>query len=72
MSLQIDDGISKILPILTSNADGVYSSIDLSKELLTSLKTGTKIKLSFFDINSREITFKINLKGFSAGFAKLD
>lgn len=68
---QVDNGKVIKLPIFTSDKNGVYSTLKMSPQMLAAMKSGNKMGVSFVAANGQRVTVGVNLKGFSAGMAKL-
>ena len=59
------------LVLQTSDATGLYARIGLSGELLSSMKQGSTLKVSFAAMNGNNFQIPLTLNGFTAVFAKL-
>jgi len=70
-AFQVDDKKAHKLAMYTSDAQGVYARIGLTKALLSSLRKGNGMKVNFAASTGRKFVLPVSLKGFSAGFDKL-
>lgn len=70
-SVQVGDKKPHKLAMFTSDANGVYARLGLTKAILTSLRKGKAMKVNFAASTGRKFVLPISLSGFSAGFDKL-
>lgn len=68
---QVDDGKSFDLPIQTCENRGCYASTSIAPELLTTLKSGKQLKVSFQDLAKETITVPMPLNDFAAAYDKI-
>ena len=69
--LQVDDGKAVDLPIQTCEARGCYASTPIAPELLTALKSGKQLKVSFQNMSKETITIPMPLADFAAAYDKI-
>lgn len=68
---QVDDGKAVDLPIQTCENRGCYASVPVTPELLTALKSGKQLKVSFQDLAKETITIPMPLNDFAAAYDKI-
>jgi len=68
---QIDKQRPGRLRVYTSSVQGVFARLGLTGKLLSSLRKGKQLKITFSARNGRKITLSMSLQGFTAGFEKL-
>jgi invasion protein IalB len=68
---QVDDGKATDLPIQTCENRGCYASVPVAPELLTALKSGKQLKVSFQDLAKETITIPMPLNDFAAAYDKI-
>ena len=68
---QVDDGKAIDLPIQTCENRGCYASNVVTPELLTALKSGKQLKVSFQDLAKETITVPMPLTDFAAAYDKI-
>jgi invasion protein IalB len=68
---QVDDGKAVDLPIQTCENRGCYASAPVTPELLTALKSGRQLKVSFQDLAKETITIPMPLNDFAAAYDKI-
>ena len=68
---QVDDGKAVDLPIQTCENRGCYASAPVTPELLTALKSGKQLKVSFQDLAKETITISMPLTDFAAAYDKI-
>ncbi len=71
VQIQIDDGKPHSLILQTSDATGLYARAGLTEKLLTLMKKGNIVKVSFAAMNGKKFQIPLALKGFTAVFDKL-
>jgi invasion protein IalB len=69
--LQIDDGKVIDLPIQTCEDRGCYANTPISPDLLTALKSGKQLKVSFQTLAKETITIPMPLADFAAAYEKI-
>jgi invasion protein IalB len=68
---QVDDGKLIDLPMQTCENRGCYASTAVTPELLTALKSGKQLKVSFQDLAKETITVPMPLNDFAAAYDKI-
>lgn len=68
---KIDNQAAPSPEIQTSNQVGLFAKTDLTGPLLSALKKGTTMTVSFSSMNGNKLAIPVTLKGFSAVFEKL-
>ena len=68
---QVDDGKTVDLPIQTCENRGCYASTAVTPELLTALKSGKQLKVSFQDLAKETMTIPMPLNDFAAAYDKI-
>ncbi|MCY0093643.1 invasion associated locus B family protein [Hoeflea ulvae] len=71
VDVQVDDKDAFNVAVQTSNAQGAFSNLPISDELLAELKAGTSVKFSFHAVSGQTFAVPISLIGFSAAYDKL-
>ena len=69
--LQVDDGKASDLQIQTFEARGCYANLQISPEMLTALKSGKQLKVSFQNLAKETIAIPMPLADFAAAFDKI-
>jgi invasion protein IalB len=69
--LQIDDGKVVDLQIQTCENRGCYASTPIAADLLTALKSGKQLKVSFQNLGNETITIPMPLADFAAAYDKI-
>ena len=69
--LQVDDGKAIDLQIQTCENRGCYASTPIAPELLTALKSGKQLKVSFQNLAKETITIPMPLADFAAAYDKI-
>ena len=69
--LQVDDGNVTDLQIQTCENRGCYASAPIAPDLLTALKSGKQLKVSFQNLGKETITIPMPLADFSAAYEKI-
>ena len=69
--LQVDDGKTSDLQIQTCEARGCYANLQISPEMLTALKSGKQLKVSFQNMAKETITIPMPLADFAAAYEKI-
>lgn len=72
VKIQIDD--KKIVPIkfFTSNQAGAFTRTMISNEMLSALKSGSRMNITVHSTNGKALVTPISLLGFSLGFDRLN
>jgi invasion protein IalB len=68
---QVDDGKTVDLQIQTCENRGCYATAAITPELLTALKSGKQLKVSFQDLAKETITIPMPLNDFAAAYDKI-
>jgi invasion protein IalB len=68
---QVDDGKVTDLQIQTCENRGCYAGTPISPDLLTALKSGKQLKLSFQNLAKETITIPMPLADFAAAYDKI-
>ena len=69
--LQVDDGKTTDMQIQTCEQRGCYASMPVPSELLTALKSGKQLKVSFQNLAKETVTIPMPLADFPAAFEKI-
>jgi invasion protein IalB len=69
--LQVDDGKTNDLQIQTCENRGCYASLPITSEMLTALKTGKQLKVSFQNLTKETIAIPMPLADFAAAYDKI-
>jgi invasion protein IalB len=69
--LQVDDGKAIDLPIQTCENRGCFVSTPIPAELLTALRSGKQLKVSFQNFGKENITIPIPLADFAATYDRI-
>ena len=69
--IQVDDGKTTELPVQTCESRGCFASTAVSAELLTAMKGGKQLKVSFQTLAKETITIPMPLGDFAAVFEKI-
>ena len=69
--IQVDDGKTVDLQIQTCENRGCYTSTSIAPEMLTALKSGKQLKVSFQDMAKETIAIPIPLADFAAAYDKI-
>ncbi|KRR26537.1 invasion protein B [Bradyrhizobium lablabi] len=69
--LQVDDGKASDLHIQTCEARGCYANLQISPEMLTALKSGKQLKVSFQNLAKETIAIPMPLADFAAAYDKI-
>jgi invasion protein IalB len=69
--LQVDDGKTADVQIQTCEARGCYASTPIGPDLLTAMKSGKQMKVSFQNMGKETITIPMPLADFAAAYDKI-
>ena len=69
--LQVDEGKASDLQIQTCEARGCYANLQISPEMLTALKSGKQLKVSFQNLAKETIAIPMPLADFAAAYDKI-
>ncbi|WP_136660074.1 invasion associated locus B family protein [Nitratireductor sp. XY-223] len=72
LSMQVDQAAPVAIPIQTCDANGCYGGHIVDQALLTALRAGSQLVLSFFDLQKQKIDANFTLAGFTAAYARID
>lgn len=72
IKLSVDGGAEEALPLQTCEANGCYAGGQVSEALLTSLKRGTTLSLTFENLQRQPVTVPVQLTGFTAAYSKIE
>jgi invasion protein IalB len=70
VQLKVDNGITERQPVQTCTNVGCIVSVPLKEPLLTAMRSGTTLKMSFQDTSKRTIAIDVPLLGFGLAFDK--
>ena len=68
---QVDDGKTSELQIQTCEARGCYANLQISPDVLTALKSGKQLKVSFQNLAKETISIPMPLADFAAAYEKI-
>jgi invasion protein IalB len=71
VKFQVDDGKAIDLQVQTCENRGCYASTPVAPELLTALRSGKQLKVSFQNLAKETITIPMPLADFAAAFDKI-
>lgn len=71
LTMQVDQAEPVSIPIQTCDANGCYGGYVIDDKLLTALRAGNQLILSFFDLQKQKITANFTLAGFTAAYSKI-
>jgi invasion protein IalB len=69
--LQVDDGKTSDLQIQTCEQRGRYANIPIAADMLTAMKSGKQLKVSFQNLAKEIITIPMPLADFAAAYDKI-
>ena len=69
--LQVDDGKATDLQIQTCEARGCYAGTAIAPDLLSAMKSGKQLKVSFQNLNKETLTVPLPLADFAAAYEKI-
>lgn len=69
--LQVDDGKTVDLQIQTCEARGCYTGTAIAPDLLSAMKSGKQLKISFQNLNKETLTVPLPLADFAAAYEKI-
>jgi len=69
VAISVDDGASGWHPFSTADANGAYSKIDLTPNLIAGFKAGNTFKIEAFSAGKQKISVEMSLAGFSDSHA---
>nr|WP_245313115.1 invasion associated locus B family protein [Bradyrhizobium macuxiense] len=69
--LQVDEGKAVDVPIQTCEARGCYVNAPIAADILSALKSGKQLKVSFQNLSKETITIPMPLSDFAAVYEKI-
>lgn len=72
LTMQIDDVAPVTVPIQTCDAAGCYAGQLIDDKQISALRAGSKLVLSFFDLQKQKIAAGFTLAGFTTAYSKID
>jgi invasion protein IalB len=69
--LQVDDGKPADLQIQTCENRGCYAATPIAPDMLTALRTGKQLKISFQNLGKETISIPMPLADFAAAYDKI-
>lgn len=69
--IQVDEGKTLDLQIQTCENRGCYANLPVAPDLLTALRSGKQLKISFQNLNKETITIPMPLADFAAAYDKI-
>jgi invasion protein IalB len=71
LNLQIDDGKPQPVPLQTCDLKGCYAGMQISPELVASLKSGKKLTMTFQNLAKNNVVVPMALDNFADTFQKI-
>jgi invasion protein IalB len=71
LNLQVDDGKLQPIPLQTCDVKGCYAGIQISAELIASLKTGKRLTLTFQNLAKNNVVVPLALDNFADAYQKI-
>lgn len=68
---QVDDAKAEKLRVQTCNAAGCYAGMPLGSQRVDAMKRGSKLVISFQDLQKKKVVVPLSLRGFTDAMAKL-
>lgn len=72
LTMQVDQSAPVTIPIQTCDANGCYGGHIIDQALLSALRAGNQLTLSFFDLQKQKIDANFTLAGFTAAYERID
>ena len=72
LTMQVDQAAPVTIPIQTCDANGCYGGHIVDQALLSALRAGSQLVLSFFDLQKQKIDVNFTLAGFTAAYSRID
>lgn len=69
--IDIDGGAAQTLPLQTCDNSGCYAGNPVSDEMLNAMAGGSKLNLTFQNLNKQDVTVSATLVGFTAAFQRI-
>ena len=70
--MRVDQAAPVTIPIQTCDANGCYGGHIVDQALLSALRAGSQLVLSFFDLQKQKIDVNFTLAGFTAAYSRID
>lgn len=70
--LQVDQAAPLTIPIQTCDAAGCYGGHIIDNKLLSGLRAGNQLVLSFFDLQKQKMSATFTLAGFTSAYSKIE
>jgi invasion protein IalB len=71
IQVKVDNGPVERYPIQTCTNTGCFASLSASEKLVTAMRSGTDLKITFQDGNKKPIELSVPLLGFGIAFDKV-
>ncbi len=71
LNLQIDDGKPQPVPLQTCDLKGCYAGMQMSPELIASLKAGKRLTMTFQNLAKNNVAVPLELENFADAFQKI-
>jgi invasion protein IalB len=71
LNLQIDEGKPQPVPLQTCDVKGCYAGMQISPELIASLKTGKRLTMTFQNLAKNNVVVPMALDNFADTFQKI-
>jgi invasion protein IalB len=71
VQLKVDNGQVERQPIQTCTNIGCFVSLTASERLVTAMRSGTELKITFQDANKKPVELSVPLLGFALAFDKV-
>jgi len=71
ITVKVDNGISERQPIQTCTNVGCFAALTANERLVTSMRNGTDLKITFQDANKKPVELAVPLLGFGVAFDKV-
>ena len=72
LTMRVDQAAPVTIPIQTCDANGCYGGHIVDQALLSALRAGSQLVLSFFDLQKQKIDVNFTLAGFTAAYSRID
>ena len=70
--LQIDKQAPQSLVLQTCNQKGCFAGAPISSQMLTAMRKGQRLKVSFKNLKRKQMTVPVPLKGFAKAYNQMD
>jgi invasion protein IalB len=71
LNLQVDEGKPQPVPLQTCDLKGCYAGMQISPELLATLKAGKRLSMTFENLAKNNVTVPLVLDNFAEAFQKI-